>query len=252
MNKNEIAYAIKRFLKGNGFYLALGLCLVAVLTLAVTTAGGDLPPVDGESRVPSPTESQTESLLPSEPEEAPESDAEEAGKTESGVEDETPSDPEPSLPDDGPSEPEEKPTDTPPMPDKNFYLPTENAVSLGYSEEKLVFSDTLGDWRTHLATDFEGEAGDRITAVSYGTVIDVYDDELYGTTVVIEHEKDILSKYSGLRNITVKSGDTVTAKSVIGELSGDIPIEQKDGVHLHFEMIKNGEQIDIFTLTETK
>ncbi len=243
MNKNEIIYALKRFLKGNGFYLALGLCLVAVLTLAITTAGGDLPPVEDESSLNAPIESETEIPLPSdpEPESKTESETEEAGKPESGVTDDE------SIPEETP---EEIPEPSQKEPDKGFYLPTENAVSLGYSDEKLVFSDTLGDWRTHLATDFEGEVGDKITAVSYGTVIDVYDDELYGKTVVIEHEDNLLSKYSGLRNVTVKTGDTVTARAVIGEMSGDIPIESRDGVHLHLEMIRNGEQTDVADFLE--
>ncbi len=237
MNKNDIIYAIKKFLKGNGFYLALGICLVAVLTLAITTAGGDIPEdIEYPSSVTElPSSEPPSSVTP------PESDVEDVGKNESGV---TPDSSEPE------SEPEPKPEPKPepepePEPDKSFYLPTENTVTLGYSKDNLVFSDTLGEWRTHLATDFEGDIGDKIRAVSYGEVADIYNDELYGTTVIIDHGENLLSRYSGLRNVTVKTGETVEGKSVIGELSGDIPLEERDGVHLHFELIKNGEQIDI-------
>ncbi|MBQ3824076.1 MAG: peptidoglycan DD-metalloendopeptidase family protein [Clostridia bacterium] len=250
MKTNEIFYAVKRFFKGKGFYLAFGCLLAAGAALAFAATGGD--PEDLPEQVPS----QTESTAPSY-ENVTDDSAGEVLKPESNVpadssEAEASSEPDvPSEPEPASSEPP-APSEPDPVKDTAFYLPTQNAVTKGYSDKTLVFSPTLGEWRVHLGVDFGGKAGDRVLASSAGTVFDVYDDELYGATVVLDHGENRFTKYCGLRNIRVEKGDEVTAGDILGEMSGSVPVEDGEGVHVHVELIDGGEQKDLMEIVKLK
>ena len=49
-----------------------------------------------------------------------------------------------------------------------------------------------------------------------GKVVSVENDEILGNTIKIEHEKDIVTVYEGIDNITKKVGDTVEQGEKIG------------------------------------
>ena len=73
-------------------------------------------------------------------------------------------------------------------PYRDYYcLPFGNQIIKDYSNMNPVYSKTLGDWRTHNGIDFSGEAGGAVVAISYGEVISIYEDALFGTCVLIDH-----------------------------------------------------------------
>lgn len=131
-------------------------------------------------------------------------------------------------------------------PYKDYYcLPFGNQIIKDYSNMNPVYSKTLGDWRTHNGIDFSGEAGGAVVAISYGEVISIYDDTLFGTCVLIDHGNGVTAKYCGLNKetINVKEHSTVNSEDIIGYL-GEIPCEKQDGSHLHFEITHNGEIVE--------
>lgn len=131
-------------------------------------------------------------------------------------------------------------------PYKDYYcLPFGNQIIKDYSNLSPVYSKTLGDWRTHNGIDFSGEDGGAVVAISYGEVISVYDDALFGTCVLIDHGNGVTAKYCGLNKdtLTVKENSTVNTEDVIGYL-GEIPCEKQEGAHLHFEITHNGELVE--------
>lgn len=131
-------------------------------------------------------------------------------------------------------------------PYKDYYcLPFGNQIIKDYSNMSPVYSKTLGDWRTHNGIDFSGEAGGAVVAISYGEVISIYNDTLFGTCVLIDHGNGVTAKYCGLNKDTlnVKEHSTVNMEDVIGHL-GEIPCEKTEGAHLHFEITHNGEIVE--------
>ena len=131
-------------------------------------------------------------------------------------------------------------------PYKDYYcLPFGSEIIKDYSNMSPVYSKTLGDWRTHNGIDFTGEAGGAVVAISYGEVISIYDDALFGTCVLIDHGNGVTAKYCGLNKdtLTVKENSTVNIEDVIGYL-GEIPCEKSEGSHLHFEITHNGEIVE--------
>jgi murein DD-endopeptidase MepM/ murein hydrolase activator NlpD len=126
-----------------------------------------------------------------------------------------------------------------------YCLPFGNQIIKDYSNMNPVYSKTLGDWRTHNGIDFSGEAGSAVVAISYGEVISIYEDTLFGTCVLIDHGNGVTAKYCGLNKDTlnVKERSSVNSEDIIGYL-GEVPCEKQEGAHLHFEITHNGEIVE--------
>ena len=153
-------------------------------------------------------------------------------------------------------DPDDKPSDTPivkpdpPVDDTpvdtplSFTAPCNGTVTVSYSDTVLVWNSTLGQYSTHLAVDFVAEDL-RVLAVAGGTVKEVGYDALNGNYVIITHKDGYESRYFSLGDgVTLKAGDTVAEGDVIGTMSTTMATESLDGNHLHFEMSKDGVDID--------
>ncbi len=122
--------------------------------------------------------------------------------------------------------------------------PTSKEVLKQYSGENPVYSKTLNDWRVHNGLDLSAEQGSKVKAITNGKVKDIYNDSLLGTTMVIEHVGDFTAYYSGLGETTlVNKGDTVESGQEIASIN-DIPCESADGYHLHLAIKKDNKFIN--------
>lgn len=125
-----------------------------------------------------------------------------------------------------------------------FSAPLSGAVGMDYSMGIPVFSETLGDYRTHNGVDFKGIKGDSVKTVAEGTVISVESDSLWGNTVKIDHGDGIVSSISGLADeALISAGAKVYDGTIIG-IIGEIPVESKEDSHIHLEMRVNGKLTD--------
>jgi len=176
---------------------------------------------------PTPEEDETWFFGPSEPDETPE---------------ETPAEPPPAAPSPAP----QQETWTPPaIQDMQFVWPVGGQVEVAYSVDALIFDRTMGDWRTHAGIDISAELGERVLAISAGTVEQVYQDDLYGTTVVIYHGNDLRSVYSNLAELpTVTEGQWVEMGNVIGAVGTTALMSAGRAHHLHLEIIEEGVRVD--------
>ncbi|MBE6929458.1 MAG: M23 family metallopeptidase [Ruminococcaceae bacterium] len=130
-----------------------------------------------------------------------------------------------------------------------FVRPLPGEVLNPYSADELVYDRTNGDWRTHNGTDFAASDGDKVYAVADGTVADVYTDEFYGTSLLLDHGGGLQTVYTGLgATLTVKEGQEVSAGDVLGMLEASILFESAQPVHLHLEMLQDGQRIDPMSL----
>lgn len=123
-----------------------------------------------------------------------------------------------------------------------YILPLNSKVMKDYSDGDMVYSATMNDWRTHDGIDLEGKLGDKVIAAQDGKVLEVANDELWGDTVTIQHGNGLKMKYSGVKASVKKDAD-IEQGQVIGTLTA-IPVEEKDGVHLHIETEVDGKAAD--------
>jgi len=77
--------------------------------------------------------------------------------------------------------------------------PLEGEVLAAFSVDRLMYNETLEDWRTHDGVDIAAAVGDTVLAASSGTVYSVADDPLMGTTVVIDHADGCRTTYANLQ-----------------------------------------------------
>ncbi len=105
---------------------------------------------------------------------------------------------------------------------------------------------TLNKYYEHTGVDFSAEVGAEVLAVEDGVVESIYqNDTLTGTEITLDHGDGVKTVYRFVevaKNISVgmevKKGDVI---ATVAEATG---AEYKDGAHLHFEIVKNGESVD--------
>ena len=128
---------------------------------------------------------------------------------------------------------------------RSWVWPVVGEQGMGYSMDALTYNKTMGDWRTHDGIDIAAEQGAYVRAACGGTVSDVYEDVLYGTTVVIDHGAGLVSYYACLQaQPTVKVGDAVLAGDIIGAVGTTALCESAEAAHLHFAMSLEERSVD--------
>ena len=123
----------------------------------------------------------------------------------------------------------------------SYVWPVQGTVETPYAMQTLLYDDTMADWRTHSGIDIACDLGTQVLAAAGGTVVAVYDDDLYGTTVEIDHANGVHTIYSNLAaQPTVQEGDIVTMGQILGSV-GDTALGETNMVqHLHFAMTLDG------------
>lgn len=126
-----------------------------------------------------------------------------------------------------------------------YVWPVVGTIEAPYSMDALAYNVTLSDWRTHDGIDIGADAGSNVLAAAGGIVEDVFADDLYGTTVVINHGDGLKSYYANLQEVpTVNVGDQVTAGQVIGAVGRTALCETAETYHLHLAMSLNDQSVD--------
>jgi len=127
----------------------------------------------------------------------------------------------------------------------SYIWPVKGEILADFSLEVQAFDPTMGDWRTHDGIDIAAALGTEVRASGTGTVVGVYEDDLMGTTVVIDHGNGVTSLYANLAGTpTVTEGQPVEVGTVIGAIGKTAKAESKRSDHLHFEMTKDGTAVD--------
>ena len=217
---------IRAMFGGRGFYIALALCLVAVGVLGWYAIFGDKEPVQ-EAVNPTPVVEQN----PVKPDPV----VKEPEVKEAEVKDPEPVEPVVEVVEI--TEVEEL------LP--QVISPLDGTTVTVFSMTELMYDETMGDWRTHDGLDIQAAEGDAVKTAADGTVVEVLDDELMGTTVIIEHAGGYTTQYSSLQeDPPVGKGEEVFAGDIIGYVGATAAAESTMGPHLHFSVFKDGKIVD--------
>ena len=255
MNKMRFSKSGSKKTKASkGFYIALGICLVAVGVAAWGT-------YDSVVDYLNPSSSSSSSVS-SKPSSVPSSSEQQTGNPVSGISE---SSSEPSSSSNTSSEPtsssstptssstvesqtpssaadsEVETTDIEPS---LIIYPVSKTVTKAFSGSELVYSQTMGDWRVHPGIDLAAETGSVVKSVTSGVVKEIVEDPQWGVTIVISHADGYEGHYCGLGSTAmVKVGDTVSTGQEIGSIK-EVPVECAEESHLHFGLKKDGEWVD--------
>ena len=219
---------IKKFLRSRGFTLALLACLVAAAAAgvwAVRTVRDELKKSYDDLTTPQ-EEPAPEPQLTLDPQEddiwqQPVTDAAESAANV----------PKPAS---SPASSSAAPAST---------QPVSGRVLNAYSGDELVYSSTLGDWRTHNGVDYACAQDAQVCAPAAGKVTAVDTDSRWGSVVCIEDSAGHLWRVCGTADPTVQTGDEVSVGQILGR-AGSIPNECAEETHIHLEVLQGEQYLD--------
>jgi murein DD-endopeptidase MepM/ murein hydrolase activator NlpD len=93
----------------------------------------------------------------------------------------------------------------------------------------------------HKGLDFAGPEGTKVTAVAAGLVTYAGDRAGFGEMVEINHGNGLATRYCHNEKLLVKQGDMVRKGQELALMGST---GRSTGPHLHFEVLKNGAQVD--------
>lgn len=257
--KDENKQRLKRQLITGGIYIALAAAVVGVTTSSVVkliNGGAKLPEVPqtkyGESKLILPEIPEVNTVLPNS----------EVSGTQDGVNAEVSENadkPEPvTASPEKAAEDVESPEKPLLSPDDNigytgYIKPCDGYISREYSDDVLVYSPTMYDYRTHCGVDIAAEVGTQVKAIAGGVISDVSDDDLYGTTITVDSRDGLSIKYCNLSPElpdTSKVGNVVQTGSIIAGIGQTALCEASEAPHVHIEALRNGESFNPADLFE--
>lgn len=229
----------RRFMRAKGFYLALAACVLAaaissawaIRSITQNLVGGEqaAPKEESQWQLPETAVQNPARDVPVEPTAPPASSSSSSGSASaSGSRQPQPTPAAPTAP--------------PASPAPAFVPPVSGQILAGFSGDELVYSETLGDWRTHNGLDLAADAGDDVLCARAGTVSAVYEDGLWGRVVEVSAD-GVTFRYTGLDEVAVSAQQTVAVGDVLGTV-GECAAEAALGSHLHLEVLKDGQWVD--------
>lgn len=126
-----------------------------------------------------------------------------------------------------------------------FAPPVPGEAVAAFSDSELTYNAALEDWRTHNGVDLAAELGDPVSAVLDGEVLSITQDALLGTTITLNHGNGLMTIYGNLApDVTVESGDSVTAGETLGSVGNTAAGEINEGAWIHFAVEQDGVAVD--------
>jgi murein DD-endopeptidase MepM/ murein hydrolase activator NlpD len=119
-------------------------------------------------------------------------------------------------------------------------------ISSYFGEREDPFS---GEEAYHKGVDFAGTAGANVMAVAAGVVTWAGNRTGYGNLVEINHGDGYVTRYAHNQRTLVSVGQTVKRGDPIALMGST---GRSTGPHVHFEVIRNGRQVDPLTFVGRK
>jgi len=118
------------------------------------------------------------------------------------------------------------------MPVRDAYI----SSNFGYRADPMT-----GRTAFHGGIDFAGTEGSDVYSVADGVVTYSGQRTGYGNVVEINHGDGLVTRYAHARAVAVKAGDMVSKDQLVAYMGST---GRSTGTHLHYEVLRNGKQID--------
>ena len=121
---------------------------------------------------------------------------------------------------------------------------TGTQATAGKSHNINFTEDSYILWPVNGAVIIEGAEGDQVLCGAPGIVKSIDVSAQTGTTVNVDIGNGYELLYGQLKEVPVKVGDYVEAKSVLGYVSQPTKYYSKEGCNVYFEMRKDGQPVN--------
>lgn len=126
--------------------------------------------------------------------------------------------------------------------------PLSGNVVKNYSDDKLVYFETLGQFKTNPCIFIAGEKGSPIVAAANGIITEVKKEDKTGHTLVMDIGGGYTLTYGQIGEVCVKIGDYVEAGQELAKLATVTKYYRLEGDHLYFRVQKDGQNVNPMTL----
>ena len=104
----------------------------------------------------------------------------------------------------------------------------------------ILYEDT---YMQNSGVDYTSDSSFDVISILDGTVINVYENKILGTSIEVRHSNELISVYQSLSEVTVKEGDNVIQGQILAK-SGLSNINKELSNHLHFELYYKGSIVN--------
>ena len=177
MNSRSSGEKLEAFFNGKGFYIVLFLCAAVIGASAWMLAAGDRA-MQSEISVMNPEEEERVETIVIPP-------LEESVPVEVTV-------PAEELPAEAEETPQPVWNEDEAVP-AAYTWPLYGEVERAHSTQALGYDVTMRDWRTHAGIDIAAALGSTVYAAHEGMVSRVWQDDLYGTMVSVDHGDGVMT-----------------------------------------------------------
>ncbi|WP_017378783.1 M23 family metallopeptidase [Paenisporosarcina sp. TG-14] len=122
-------------------------------------------------------------------------------------------------------------------------IPSRGTGKFSWPAQGGYISSEMGQrWGSkHRGIDIARPSGFTIKAADNGVVVSAGKDGTYGNKVLVDHKNGYQTLYAHLASIKVSVGQTVPVGAKLGVMGST---GRSTGTHLHFEVIKNGKNVN--------
>ncbi len=217
--------SFKEFIRTNGIYLGLGVCLLAAVAGSFFRLESGLTEIRSENA--SLLESQKKTSFTET--ETPLSGVSKPSELSSVREEESSFLSPSSTPSEETESSEEFSTSEPLL----YILPAAGKIGERFSGDALIYYPTLKLWKVHQALDVIAPVSTPVKAMADGQVTKCFEDSLLGVAVRIQHPDGMISTIYGLSpKLTVKEGQQVKVGDILGVVAGVPSESDHSGLHI--------------------
>lgn len=122
--------------------------------------------------------------------------------------------------------------------------PVDGNVIMSYSMDKTVYFKTLDQYKYNPAMVIEGAVNDQVICAAPGIVKSIDQSPVTGNTVTVDMGNGYECIYGQLKDVQVKTGQHVEARTVLGYVAEPSKYYSLEGSNLYFEMRKEGQPVN--------
>ena len=128
--------------------------------------------------------------------------------------------------------------------DSKMIWPVNGTVLMNYSMDKTVYFATLDQYKYNPALIIGGAEGDQVLCGAPGVIKSIDVTAQTGTTVTVDLGNGYEVLYGQLKEVPVKVGDQVEAKSILGYVGQPTKYYSVEGCNVYMELRKDGTPVN--------
>lgn len=128
--------------------------------------------------------------------------------------------------------------------DSKMIWPVNGVILMNYSMDKTVYFATLDQYKYNPALIIAGAEGDQVMCGAPGVVKSIDVTAQTGTTVTVDLGNGYEVLYGQLKEVPVKVGDQVEAKTILGYVGQPTKYYSVEGCNVYMELRKDGAPVN--------